>query len=100
MIVVADRRVVGVLRVNTALRRAAGNMQLSGSLGEIASRKFTLARADDIVLDVIQRLTRRGALMALVMDGKGMPRSDRILGVITNEHIAESVASNLKIYAA
>ena len=65
---------------------------------DIASRNFTIVREDDIVFDVIQRIWRKQAVMALVVRGSGMPRPEDMVGVITKEHVADSVASSVKVY--
>jgi len=36
--------------------------------------------------------------MAIVVSGRGVPRHDSVVGVITKEHVADSVASSVKIY--
>jgi chloride channel protein, CIC family len=98
-VVVADsNRILGVLRVNTALRQVPQSVQSGIRMREIASRRFTLVREQDIVFDVIQRLWRKQAIMALVVAGKGVPRPGNVAGVITKEHVADSVASSVKIY--
>ena len=91
-------RIIGVLRVNTALRRASEGAQSSVTLGDIASHDFTIVREDDIVFDVIRRIWRRQAVMALVVCGRGVPRPADVVGVITKEHVADSVASSIKVY--
>jgi CIC family chloride channel protein len=91
-------RIVGVLRVNTALRQATESAQSAVTLRDLASRRFTIVREDDIVFDVIRRMWRRQAMMALVVRGSGVPRPGSIAGVITKEHVAESVASSIKDY--
>jgi CIC family chloride channel protein len=91
-------RLVGVLRVNTALRHALAESQSDVSLRDVASRDFTIVREDDIVFDVIQRIWRKRAFMALVVAGRGAPRPENVRGVITKEHVADSVASSVKIY--
>jgi len=93
-------RIIGVLRVNTALRRAAEGAQSTVKLGDIASRNFTIVREDDIVFDVIRRIWRRQAVMALVVRGRGVPRPGDVAGVITKEQVADSVASSIKVYPA
>jgi CIC family chloride channel protein len=99
-IVVADEaRILGVLRVNTALRQASAGARSPIRLRDIASRDFTVAREDDIIFDVIQRIWRRRAVMALVVRGRGVPRPADVVGVITKEHVADSVADSVKIYA-
>ncbi|MEZ5832575.1 MAG: chloride channel protein [Dongiaceae bacterium] len=97
-VVVADgERILGVLRINTALRHAseAGS---GAALRELASRNFTIVREDDIVFDVIQRMWRRHATMALVTRNRGVPRPADVAGVITKEHVADSVANSVKVY--
>ena len=68
------------------------------TLREIASRNFTIVREDDIVFDVIQRIWRKHAAMALVVRGSGIPRPENVVGVITKEHVADSVANSVKVY--
>jgi len=92
-------RLIGVLRVNTALRHALAESQSDVKLRDVASRDFTVVREDDIVFDVIQRIWRKHAFMALVVAGRGVPRPENVRGVITKEHVADSVASSVKIYA-
>jgi CIC family chloride channel protein len=36
--------------------------------------------------------------MALVIRGNGVPRPEDVAGVITKEHIADSVASSVRMY--
>ncbi len=98
VVVVEGHRILGVLRVNTALRQASEGAQTSIALRDIASRNFTVVREDDILFDVIQRLWRKQAVMALVMRGRGVPRPENVAGVITKEHVADSVASSVKVY--
>jgi CIC family chloride channel protein len=99
--VIEGNRIYGVLRVNTALRRTSPHEANGGvTLRDIANRNFTVVREDDIVFDVIQRIWRKHASMALVIHGSGIPRAENIVGVITKEHVADSVASSVKVYPA
>jgi CIC family chloride channel protein len=91
-------RILGVLRVNTALRDVSAMASSAVKMRDIANRDFTVVREGDIVFDVIQRMWRRRAVMALVVRGRGVPRPDDIAGIITKEHIADSVASSVKVY--
>lgn len=96
--VTEGNRILGVLRVNTALRNVRAGAESSVVLRDIASRNFTIVREDDIVFDVIQRIWRKRAMMALVVRGRGVPRPGHIAGVITKEHVADSVARSVKVY--
>jgi CIC family chloride channel protein len=90
--------VVGVLRVNTDLRRAIGAAGANVTLGDVARRNFTAVREGAALFDVITRMRRKGAAMALVIPAAGYPEAGRILGVITKEHIADSVANSIGLY--
>jgi CIC family chloride channel protein len=97
--VTEGNRIYGVLRVNTALRRTSPHEAQSGvTLRDIANRNFTIVREDDIVFDVIQRIWRKHASMALVVRGSGIPRPENVVGAITKEHVADSVANSVKVY--
>jgi len=98
VVVIEGKHILGVLRVNTALRKGSEGAQSSVTMGDIASRNFTIVREDDIVFDVIQRVWRKRAVMALVVRGRGIPRPENVMGVITKEHVADSVASSVKVY--
>ena len=39
---------------------------------------------------------RKNAIMAVVIKGAGVPRGGDVVGVITKEHVADSVASSVK----
>jgi CIC family chloride channel protein len=95
VVVTRGVQIVGVLRVNADLPREAGT---SVSMGALALRKFTIARKDAAMFDVISRLWRRGALMAVIVEGNRRPRRDNIVGVITKEHVADEMASSVRMY--
>jgi len=98
VVVTEEHRILGVLRVNTALRTASAGTGPSLTLGDIASRNFSVVYENDIVFDVIQRIWRKHTTMALVIRGNGVPRPEDVAGVITKEHIADSVASSVRMY--
>ncbi|HWE07037.1 MAG TPA: chloride channel protein [Rhizomicrobium sp.] len=93
-------RIVGVLRVNTALRQGLEKAFTGVTLGVIASREFTIAREEDVMFNVIGRMWRRKSTMAVVASGGMVPHQSDVVGVITKEHVADSVAESIKPYAA
>ncbi len=98
-VVVTDKgHIYGVIRVNTGLRRGLESTHTGVSLGEVASRNFTVVREDETAFDVIRRMWRRNAIMAVVVRGRGVPRASDVAGVITKEHVADSVADSVKAY--
>lgn len=98
VVVTRHNRVAGVLRVNVDMRRTLGAVAAEVSLGELASHRFTIVRENAAMFDVIARMRRKGATMALVIPRVGSPASARILGVISKEHIADSVADSVGLY--
>ena len=68
------------------------------SLGDVASCNFTVVGEDETAFDVIRRMWRRSAIMAVAVRGRGVPRGSDIAGVITKEHVADSVADSIKPY--
>lgn len=99
IVVTRGDRLIGVLRVNTALRRGLEGAYTGVALGDVANRTFTIAREEDIMFGIIGRMRQRGATMAVVVRGTGIPRAQDVLGVITKEHIADSVADSVRPYA-
>src|SRR5271156_5964087 len=99
-VVVTDKGpLYGVIRVNTGLRRGLEGAHTGLSLGDVASRNFTVVDEDETAFDVIRRIWRRNAIMAVVVRGRrGVPRGTDVAGVITKEHVADSVADSIKTY--
>ena len=98
IVITRANRIMGVLRVNTRLRHERGNVNTGVTLGDVAYRNYTVVRDNDIALHVIRRLSRKHAMMAVVMRGRGTPRPGDILGVITKEHVADAVTDSIEIY--
>jgi len=98
-IVVTDGdRISGTLRVNTSLRHGLEGAYTGVSLGSVASETFTIAHESDIMFDVIGRFWRKNAAMIVVVRGTGVPRAADVVGIITKEHIADSVAESVRPY--
>ena len=74
VVVTQGDRIVGVLRVNTALRQGLEGAFASASLGDVASAQFAIARREDIMFNVIGRMWRRNAMMTVVVRPDGVPR--------------------------
>ncbi len=101
VVVTRDGRIFGVLRINTRIRSPLAQAQSGVTLGAVAQKNFTIVREGEAMFDVITRMSRKDATMALVVSaqaGKATPRPAHILGVITKEHVADSVARSVNIY--
>ncbi|MGD0142834.1 MAG: chloride channel protein [Rhizomicrobium sp.] len=99
VVVTHDNSIVGVLRVNTALRGGLEGTFTGIQLKDVASRNFTISRSQDIMFSVIGRMWRKKAMMSIVVETGGLPRPRDVRGVITKEHVADSVADSIKPYA-
>ena len=100
VVVVRDNRIVGVLRVNTGIRQGLEHTYTGITLEDVASRDFTIAHEEDIMFGVIGRMWQRGAMMVVVVRGNGEPSAADVLGVITKEHVADSVALSVRPYTS
>jgi CIC family chloride channel protein len=101
LVVTRDNRISGVLRINTGIRSQPARAETDVTIGDVARRDFTIVQENDVVFDVITRMSRRGAATALVVaaeSGHKIPRPRDIRGVITKEHVADSVAKTVSIY--
>ncbi len=100
VVVTKQGHIIGVIRVNTGIRRGLAGTHTGVSLGDVASREFTIVDEDAVVSDVIERMWRKHAIMAVVVRElrRGPPRGKDVAGVITKEHVADSVAESLTIY--
>lgn len=98
--VVVERkgRIFGVIRVNTGLRHGLEGARTGVTLADVANRRFIVVPEDAAVFDVIERMWRRNAFMAIVVRPSRSPRAADVAGVITKEHVADSVAASVKIY--
>jgi chloride channel protein, CIC family len=98
VVVTRGNLIVGVLRVNTRLRQTVSATGADVPMGTLAHRQFTIVRKNSVMFEVIQRLWRRRATMGVVVSETGRPRADRVVGVITKEHVADEVARSVRIY--
>jgi CIC family chloride channel protein len=98
VVVTKDGRLYGVIRVNTGLRHGFAGAHTGVKLGEIANRDFTIVNEETIAYDVIDRMWRKHAFMAVVVRVHQAPKGEDVVGIITKEHVADSVAGSPKIY--
>jgi chloride channel protein, CIC family len=102
IVVAKGDRIFGVVRINTALRHGIAESGADIAFGDVATRDFTLARADDVAFDVIRRMWRRHAVMAIVVRSDGgqyrLPRPSDVIGVVSKEHVADAVAGSIQVY--
>ena len=98
VIVARGRRILGVLRVNMDMRRAIGAAGAEVTLGELTRRNFVFVRDNQAAFDVIARMRRRRASVAVVISAAGSLDANEVLGLITEEQIVASVADTISLY--
>ncbi len=89
-------KIAGVIIVAEALQMILKTNTQALTLDDLTQTPFSLARKSDVMFDVIKRMSRKGSRMALVVkSGHRVPRTDDIIGYVTNDDIAQSVAESL-----
>ena len=96
VVVTRGNHIAGVVRVNTSLRRGIEESYGGICLGDVAQENFTIARESDIMFDVVQRITRRDAVMAIVVKDRSRGRPADVVGIISKDQIADSVGASIK----
>ncbi|HEX4260449.1 MAG TPA: chloride channel protein [Acetobacteraceae bacterium] len=90
--------IAGGLRVNTDLRRALGAAAGDVPMGALVRPNFIIVSETDVAFDVIKTIRNKRAAMAIVISRAGGAGPERVLGVITKEHVADTVARSIQIY--
>ncbi len=98
VVVTRGGTIIGGLRVNTDLRTALGATAGDVPLGTLVQPNFTIVRENDVAFDVITTIWNRRAAMAIVIGQAKEQDPERVLGVITKEHVADTVARSVQIY--
>ncbi len=89
-------KIAGVITVAEALQMILKTDTQALTLDDLTQTPFSLARKSDVMFDVIKRMSRKGSRMALVFNsGHRVPRTGDIIGYVTNDDIAQSVAESL-----
>ena len=88
----------GVLRVNATLGHALQVGRPDARLRDVASPHFVLVAEEEVVSNVIGALWQGQVQMALVTRRPGSRLPADLVGVISKDQVADSVASSLAIY--
>jgi CIC family chloride channel protein len=96
VVVTRGGTVIGGLRVDTDLRRTLGLTASDMRLGDLVQPRFIIVRETEVAFDVITTMWDRNATMAIVVRREN--GTERVLGVVTKENVADTVASSVQIY--
>lgn len=81
-------------------RRTGRNLAESDvTVADLAQRSFIVVTQHEIAFRVISRLWKQHATMAVVVEQDKGDAPVRVLGVIAKEHVADSVARSIKVFA-
>jgi chloride channel protein, CIC family len=96
-VVTRGNHITGVVTIDTALHRSLTEGFTGVTLCDVAQRNFIIAREDDVMLNVITRMARRGASTAVVViKGRSRPYAPHVIGIISKEKIADLVAESIR----
>jgi CIC family chloride channel protein len=99
LIVASGQRLAGYLRLDPGFRLWQARDERT-TLGDAARTDYVLARPEDTMFDVIGRIARRGANIAIVVSGRArIPRAHDVVGVIALDTIGEQAIDNARPYA-
>jgi CIC family chloride channel protein len=91
IVVTRGEAVAGIVRVNRILRSSEG-VHTDATLGEVASHAWVAAERDDILHDVLQRMSEIDGHYAVVLpNGRTRADSRSVIGVVGKDRIADSV---------
>ncbi len=96
VVVTRAGKIIGAVRVNLSLRRAVGADDVQ--LGSLIGTPFVVVRDADVALDVIRAMSRAAAAIAIVLAPESAAEPGTVLGVITREHIGDTVVRNVQLY--
>ena len=95
VIVTRGDRIVGAF---AAERSVLARLDPATPVVDLAHRPFAIVRENASAFDVLTRLRRRKAAVAIVIAQEGRPRAASVRGMITRDHVAETVADSVQIY--
>jgi hypothetical protein len=82
-VVTPGKHIIGVVSINTAPHRGLKECFTEVTLRDVAQRNFIIAREDEVVFDIMTRMARRGASIAVVVKGRGRPYASHVTGIIS-----------------
>ncbi|WP_284947780.1 chloride channel protein [Acidisoma cladoniae] len=98
VVVTREGVIVGGLHVGVDLRLALQTTPPDVTLKELMQKSFTIVRETNVAFDVITMMGRKHASMAIVISQVHDHEPQRVLGVITKEHVADTVMRSIEIY--
>jgi chloride channel protein, CIC family len=97
VVVTRAGKIIGGVRVNVGIRRAVGGSD-EVRLGDLVGQNFIVVAEDDVAFDVIKAITQARAAIAIVVARTAEEEPDKVVGVITKEHIADTVSRSVELY--
>lgn len=98
VVVTRNGKIIGGLRVNVSLRRAVGAGVDDAKLGDLVGKDFIVVEEGEVAFDVIKDMTNKRAGTAIVISCEAEGKPDKVVGVITKEHIADTVSRTVQLY--
>jgi CIC family chloride channel protein len=97
-VVTRDGAILGGLLVDSDLRAAVGLTEDDRKLGDLVRPDFIIVGETDAAFDVIKSFSRKNVIEAIVVGLAQVGQPQRVLGIITKEHVADTVARSIELY--
>jgi CIC family chloride channel protein len=97
-VITRGSHIIGYVCVGGGLHRGLKGCVTDVTLRDIVQPNFIIVQEDDVVFNIITRMARRGASIALVLKDRTQPFASNVTGLISKEQIADSVAESIKPY--
>ena len=98
VVVTRGGTIIGGIFVDAELRLALEATASEVKLKALVQPRFTVVHESDVAFDVIKKLSKSRATMAIVISGTPSRTEQTVLGVITKDHLADTVARSVEIY--
>jgi chloride channel protein, CIC family len=97
-VITGGSHIIGYVCVDGGLHRGLKEWVSDVTLHDIAQLNFIIVQEDDVVFNIITRMARCEASIAIVLKDRAQPLASNITGIISKEQIADSVAESIKPY--
>ncbi|WP_227310841.1 chloride channel protein [Acidisoma cellulosilyticum] len=98
VVITQNGMIVSGLLVDADLLQMFNAATTDVRLDALIQKNFTIVGECDVAFDVINTMSRMRAMIAIVVSRVTGQNSQRVVGVITKEHVADAVAKSVKIY--
>ncbi|MBW4025125.1 MAG: chloride channel protein [Proteobacteria bacterium] len=97
-VVTRSGAILGGLTVDADLRRTVASSGHETRLGDLVTKNYTIVGETDAAFDVINSLARKNIVVAIVVGLTELGKPQEVRGIISKEHVADTVARSIELY--